>query len=117
VIYGLKEIAADGLGRTPLLSILAGVLVGLVFVRRQRTLADPYIDLRLFRSRRFSAALAANTLSLAIAFGIFLLIAQYLQLVLGYSPREAGLWTLPSSGGFIAGSLLAPLLVRVARPA
>jgi DHA2 family multidrug resistance protein-like MFS transporter len=86
-------------------------------VRRQQTLADPLIDLHLFRSRRFSAALAANTLSLAIAFGIFLLIAQYLQLVLGYSPLEAGLWTVPSSGGFIAGSLLAPLLVRVIRPA
>jgi len=117
VIYGLKEIAADGLHRTPVLSILVGLLVGLLFVRRQRTLADPLIDLQLFRSRRFSAALAANTLSLAIAFGIFLLIAQYLQLVLGYSPLEAGLWTVPSSGGFIAGSLLAPLVVRVVRPA
>jgi DHA2 family multidrug resistance protein-like MFS transporter len=116
VIYGLKEIAADGLGRAPLLSILAGLLVGLLFVRRQRTLADPLIDLGLFRSRRFSAALAANGLSIAIAFGIFLLIAQYLQLVLGYSPLEAGLWTVPSSGGFIAGSMLAPLLARVARP-
>jgi MFS transporter, DHA2 family, multidrug resistance protein len=56
-------------------------------------------------------------LSLAIAFGIFLFIAQYLQLVLGYSPLEAGLWTAPSAGGFIAGSLLAPLLVRTVRPA
>jgi DHA2 family multidrug resistance protein-like MFS transporter len=117
VIYGLKEIAADGLGRAPALSILAGLLLALVFVRRQRTLTDPLIDLKLFRSRRFNAALAANTLSLAIAFGMFLLIAQYLQLVLGYSPLEAGLWTLPSSGGFIAGSLLAPFLVRIVRPA
>src|SRR5262245_29550122 len=117
VIYGLKEIAADGLHRTPVLSILAGLLVGIIFVRRQGKLVDPLIDLRLFRSRRFSAALAANTLSLAIAFGIFLLIAQYLQLVLGYSPLVAGLWTVPSSGGFIAGSLLAPLLVRAVRPA
>jgi MFS transporter, DHA2 family, multidrug resistance protein len=117
VIYGLKEIAADGFHRTPLVSMLAGFAVGLVFVRRQQKLANPLIDLHLFQRRTFSAALAANTLSLAIAFGIFLLIAQYLQLVLGYSPLEAGLWTLPSSGGFIAGSMLAPFLVRVARPA
>ncbi len=94
-----------------------GVLVGLVFVRRQRTLRDPLIDLHLFRSPTFSASLAANTLSIAIAFGIFLFIAQYLQLVLGYSPLEAGLWTVPSAGGFIAGSMLAPLLVRRIRPA
>jgi MFS transporter, DHA2 family, multidrug resistance protein len=37
--------------------------------------------------------------------------------VLGYSPLEAGLWTVPSAGGFIAGSMLAPALVRVVRPA
>ena len=117
VIYGLKEIAAGGLDRAPLLAIVAGLGVGAVFVRRQQTLDDPLIDLHLFRSRTFSGSLAANTLSLAIAFGIFLLIAQYLQLVLGYSPLEAGLWTVPSSGGFIAGSLLAPVLVRIARPA
>jgi MFS transporter, DHA2 family, multidrug resistance protein len=117
VIYGLKEIAAGGLDWIPVLAIAAGVGVGAVFVRRQQVLDDPLIDLRLFRSRTFSGSLAANTLSLAIAFGIFLLIAQYLQLVLGYSPLEAGLWTLPSSGGFIVGSLLAPVLVRKVRPA
>jgi DHA2 family multidrug resistance protein-like MFS transporter len=88
-----------------------------VFVRRQQTLGDPLVDLRLFRSYTFSASLAANTLSLAIAFGIFLFIAQYLQLVLGLSPLEAGLWTVPSAGGFIAGSMLAPVFVRIARPA
>jgi MFS transporter, DHA2 family, multidrug resistance protein len=117
VIYGLKEIAANGLGATQLFSILLGLGVGVLFVRRQQRLADPLIDLRLFRSRTFSASLAANALSIAIAFGIFLFIAQYLQLVLGYSPLEAGLWTVPSAGGFIAGSLLAPALVRVVRPA
>ena len=117
VIFGLKRMAESGLGWTPLVSIFAGLVVGALFVRRQRALADPLIDLGLFRSSRFSASLAANTLSLAIAFGIFLFIAQYLQLVLGLSPLEAGLWTVPSAGGFIAGSMLAPLIVRRVRPA
>jgi MFS transporter, DHA2 family, multidrug resistance protein len=117
VVLGLKQIAEDGLGAQPLLSMLVGLIVGLLFVRRQQRLPDPLIDLQLFRSRTFSASLAANTLSIAIAFGIFLFIAQYLQLVLGYSPLEAGLWTVPSSGGFIAGSMLAPTLVRIVRPA
>jgi MFS transporter, DHA2 family, multidrug resistance protein len=117
VIYGLKEIAANGFAATPLLSIAFGLAIGLLFVRRQQTLADPLVDLNLFRSRTFSASLAANTLSIAIAFGVFLFIAQYLQLVLGLSPLEAGLWTVPSAFGFIAGSILAPALVRLVRPA
>ena len=117
VIYGLKEMAAGGFQETPLLSILLGLGVGLLFVRRQQRLADPLIDLRLFRSRRFSTSLAAITLTFSIMFGIFLFIAQYLQLVLGYSPLEAGLWTAPSSLGFIAAALLSSVLVRLVRPA
>jgi DHA2 family multidrug resistance protein-like MFS transporter len=117
VIYGLKRIAESGLDWSAALSIAAGLAVAVVFLRRQRVLSDPLLDLRLFRSRSFNASLAANTLSLAIAFGIFLFIAQYLQLVLGLSPLEAGVWTVPSAGGFIAGSTLAPVLVRCVRPA
>ena len=117
VIYGLKEMAAGGFEETPLLSILLGLGFGLLFVRRQQKLADPLIDLRLFHSRRFSTSLAAITLTFSIMFGIFLFIAQYLQLVLGYSPLEAGLWTAPSSLGFIAAALLSSVLVRLVRPA
>jgi MFS transporter, DHA2 family, multidrug resistance protein len=117
VIYGLKRIAEDGLGWPPAVSILAGLAIGVMFVRRQRTLADPLIDLRLFRIPAFSASLATNTLTLFVAYGVFLFIAQYLQLVLGLSQLEAGLWTAPSSGGFIAGSMLAPVIVRWVRPA
>jgi MFS transporter, DHA2 family, multidrug resistance protein len=117
VIWGLKQLARDGLGLPPTLSIVAGLVVGLVFVRRQQTLADPLLDLRLFRSPAFSAALTANVLDFFVAFAALLFIAQYLQLVLGLSPLQAGLWMLPSSLGFILGSLLTPLLVRRTRPA
>jgi DHA2 family multidrug resistance protein-like MFS transporter len=117
VIYGLKEIAQDGASFGSVAAIALGLLLGLVFARRQRRLADPLIDLRLFRAPAFSVALAANSLSLLTAFGISLFVAQYLQLVLGLSPLVAGLWTIPSSAGFIAGSMLAPLAVRRHRPA
>src|SRR5262249_45113175 len=117
VIYGLKQVAQDGPGWVPALSILAGLAVGAVFVRRQQTLADPLIDLRPFRIPTFSATLAINPLDFFVGFAAFLYIAQYPQLVLGLSPLEAGLWTLPWSGGFIVGSLLTPLIVRRVRPA
>ena len=67
VIYGLKQLAEDGAGagrrccRSP-----AGVAVGVAFVRRQRRLADPLIDLRLFRAPAFSASLGANTLAIFV---------------------------------------------------
>ena len=82
---------------------MAGLALGVAFVRRQRTLADPLIDLRLFRVPAFSASLATNTLGFFVTFGIFFFIAQYLQLVLGLSPLEAGLWTVPSAAAFIVG--------------
>jgi MFS transporter, DHA2 family, multidrug resistance protein len=117
VIYGIKQIAVEATIPYWALPMMAGAAIGVAFVRRQRTLTDPLIDLRLFRVRAFSAALATNGLGFFVNFGALLLIAQYLQLVLGFSPWRAGLWTLPSSGGFVVGSLIVPVIVRHVRPA
>ena len=117
VIYGLKQIAQDGFGASAGLPILAGLLVGLAFVRRQARATDPLIDLHLFRRPAFSGSLAIFTLAIFAMFGTFMFIAQYLQLVLGLTPLEAGVWTLPQSVGFVAGSMFAPQLVRRVRPA
>ena len=117
VIYGLKQIAQAGIGRSSTLSILAGLAVGVAFVRRQHALPDPLIDLRLFRKPDFTAALTTNVLDFFVGFGIFLFIAQYLQSVLGLSPLNAGLWTVPWAIGFIVGSMLTPVFVRRMRPA
>jgi DHA2 family multidrug resistance protein-like MFS transporter len=65
----------------------------------------------------FSASLAVYTLGILILFGAFLFIFQYLQLVAGLSPFWAGLWTLPSFGSFIVGSMVAPAIVKRVRPA
>src|SRR5215217_5519624 len=81
-IYGLKQIAQDGPGWLPVISIAAGVALGVVFVLRQRGLADPLIDLRLFRVPAFTASLVAFLFSIFVIAGIFFFIAQYLQLVL-----------------------------------
>ena len=117
VVYGLKQFAQDGLGSMPVASIVVGLAVGALFVRRQTRLADPLIDLRLFRVRAFSASLVVYTLGILVLFGAFLFIYQYLQLVAGLSPFQAGLVTLPSFGAFIVGSMLAPALVKRVRAA
>ena len=117
VIYGLKQIAQDGVEWPPVLSIGAGFVLAGIFVRRQMRLADPLIDLRLFRVPAFSASMATYLLGTFVAFGAFLFIFQYLQLVLGFSAVRAGLWTVPYFGAFIVGSMLTPVLVRRIRPA
>jgi DHA2 family multidrug resistance protein-like MFS transporter len=101
----------------PILSVVLGLAVGIVFVRRQQTLADPFIDLNLFRVPAFSASLTTYTLAIFAAFGVFLFIAQYLQLVVGLSPLQAGLFSLPGAITSVIGSNTAPILVRRVRPA
>ncbi|MBA2533396.1 MAG: MFS transporter [Rubrobacter sp.] len=117
VVYGLKQIAQDGPGWTPALVVLAGLATGVAFLLRQRTLADPLLDLRLFRVPAFGAALATHTLAFFAIGGTFFFTAQYLQLVLGLSPLRAGLWTVPPFIAFIVGSMVAPQIVRLVRPA
>jgi MFS transporter, DHA2 family, multidrug resistance protein len=116
VIYGIKAIAKDGPGFAGVAPVLAGLAVGAVFVDRQRRLADPMIDLGLFRRPAFSLALGANTLGFAVVFGIEVFVAQYFQLVLGYSPLEAGLWSAPGAVAFVVGSQLTPPVAARVRP-
>jgi len=117
VIAGLKQIAQDGPAATPVLAIIAGLVLGTFFVRRQRSLSDPFMDFRLFQIRTFNVALATNVLAVFVVIGYFLFVAQYLQLVLGLSPVQAGMWSLPSALGFMVMSNVAPRIVHRVSPA
>jgi MFS transporter, DHA2 family, multidrug resistance protein len=86
-------------------------------VRIQKTIADPLIDLRMFRVPAFSTALGIYMLATFVGFGIFIFMIQYLQVVLGMSPLVAGLWTVPFALGFVVGSMVSPRLVRSMHPA
>ncbi len=117
VIYGIKEIAQDGISRQAAFLILVGAGVAWLFVRRQYALTDPLMDLRLFRNTLLTTVLAINVLDFFVGFGINLFIAQYLQSALGLSPLQAGLWTVPWAVAYVVGSIMTPMLVRLARPA
>jgi DHA2 family multidrug resistance protein-like MFS transporter len=112
LIFGLKQVAQDGFGAVALAAIAIGAVFGFVFVRRQRTLSDPLIDLGLFRAPGFTPSLAIYGLGIVFVFGGFLFLPQFLQLVLGLTPLQAGLWTLPWALAFVVGSQLTPRLVR-----
>jgi DHA2 family multidrug resistance protein-like MFS transporter len=111
-VYGVKRLAASGADVVPAAAVVSAVLLGVVFVRRQRRIPHPLLDLSMFRSPRVAVALGSNALSFFVFYGIQLAIAQYLQLVLGLSPLRAGLWLLPSVLAYLAASFLGPALAR-----
>jgi MFS transporter, DHA2 family, multidrug resistance protein len=117
IVYGLKQIAQDGISIVPVLAIVLGVVLGFFFVRHQLRLESPLIDVRLFRIRAFSASLISYLLGIFVVVGYFLFISQYLQLVLGLTPLVAAFWSLPSAVGFIVGSTIAPRIIHRYRPA
>jgi DHA2 family multidrug resistance protein-like MFS transporter len=94
-----------------------GLAFGTWFLVRQATLSDPLLDLTLFRRPAVTTALAIYTLDFFVGFGILIIVAQYLQLVLGLTPLQAGLWSTPVGFGFVAGSLLTSPALRLMRPA
>src|SRR5919201_428278 len=78
VIFGLKQIAQDGISALPIVSAAIGLSVGAIWVRRQLTAEDPMIDLSLIRIPQFSASLVVNFLAVFVVVGYFLFVAQFL---------------------------------------
>ncbi|MFB7467224.1 MFS transporter [Streptomyces sp. NPDC056224] len=97
VVYGLKEIAAEGFEPLYLGCLLAGLVFGYVFVRRQRTRDDAMVSRALFRGRGFGAGVGLNTIAAFAMMGSAYFTTQYLQSVLGMGTLEAALWSLAPS--------------------
>lgn len=88
----------------------AGLLTG--FVLWELRVEHPMLPVRIFRSRRFTAASAAITSAFFALFGFIFLITQYFQLIRGYSPLEAGVRTLPVACSIALASVGAPRIVH-----
>jgi DHA2 family multidrug resistance protein-like MFS transporter len=116
VVYGITELARAGWAPLPAVAIAAGLVFAAMFVLRQRRLADPLLDPRLFGSRPFTGALVALLLAPAVVGGVGLYSNQFLQAVRGLPPFTAALWLLPSTLAGVVGALLASVLVRRIRP-
>ena len=99
VTYGIVRGNALGWGSVDIVAPLAaGVALLGAFVAYEARAKEPVLPLRFFRTRGFAAT---SGVSLAMSFGIFgsiFLLAQFFQVVQGYSPLEAGLRTLPWTG-------------------
>ncbi|PWV57354.1 MFS transporter [Nocardiopsis sp. L17-MgMaSL7] len=112
VVFGIKKLATGGLDLLPVVSLVFGLTLGYLFVRRQRALKDPLIDVHLFRSRVFSVAVVTNLMIVFSLVGSLFFLTQYLQLVLGVSPMRAGMVLLP---GLVLSIVAGLVAARVAR--
>jgi DHA2 family multidrug resistance protein-like MFS transporter len=112
LIYALKDTAEQGVNTMGALSFVGGLALGVWFVRRQAALKDPLIDLNLFKAPGFKAVLGTYLLSCLTMFGVYVYIAQYLQLVLGLTPLVAGAWTVPWALAFVVGTNIMPWLAK-----
>ena len=116
-IYAIKAFSKAGVTPLVLATLALGIVGTLLFMRRQKQLLDPLLDLKLLASKTFTAALVIMLLGLVGVAGMMLLVTQYLQLVAGYTPLIAGLWMGPPALMMVLAGILAPILARRIRPA
>jgi EmrB/QacA subfamily drug resistance transporter len=111
LVWALVRGSGAGWGSFEVIAALAGgALLLVAFVAWELRASSPMLPMRFFRLRAFSAANAVNLCLYASQFGTLFLLAQYLQVALGYGPLAAGLRLMPWSGlmlifGPIGGAL------------
>ncbi|TCP55003.1 DHA2 family multidrug resistance protein-like MFS transporter [Tamaricihabitans halophyticus] len=116
LVFGLQEIADRGVSLPYVLTIMAGIGLGIWFVRRQRHLTNPLLDLRLFSIRALRMAAIALALTSVAFVGVDFLLVQYLQIVSGVPTGRLGLLLAAPGIAAIIGSALAPILARRIAP-
>ena len=115
-VYTIKQVAGGKFDLLTAVAIIASILGGILFVRRQRRTAFPMIDVDLFRVPAFSGAVLVNFISVFALSGVLFFFSQYLQLARGLSPLQAGLAQLPAAlSAMAAVAVVGFLLTRLGR--
>jgi DHA2 family multidrug resistance protein-like MFS transporter len=112
VVYAIKDLAAHGASWEVAVAGIGGAAALWWFVRRQLKLPDPLLDMRLFHHRGFSGAVLADLLTILGLSGLVFFLSQFLQLVQGRGPLEAGLAELPAAVGAVTCGLIAGQAAR-----
>ncbi|HWC83213.1 MAG TPA: MFS transporter [Pseudonocardiaceae bacterium] len=112
IVFGLKQLAVSGAAGPAVAAIVAGLALGVAFVRRQLRLDTPLLNLRLFANRPFTAVLISLVFAGVAMAGTGLVVTQYLQSVLGFSPVISAILFAPMGLGVAAGTMAAPALAR-----
>ncbi|MFF2808019.1 MFS transporter [Streptomyces sp. NPDC058000] len=116
MVYGIKQLTVESAPVVPAVALVVGAALGFLFVRRQLRLATPLLDLRLLRNRPFTAVLVGLVFAGIAMAGTGLVVTQYLQSVLGFSPVASAVLFAPMGLGVAVGTLGAPALARRMQP-
>ena len=117
IVYGFTEAAKPDAGwdaGSTLLLLTGGVVLLAVFVGVELRSPNPLLPLRIVLDRNRGGAFLSALLVSAGLFAMFLFLAYYFQLNLGYSPVKSGLAFLPFSGGImVSAGIASALLPRI----
>jgi len=116
LVFAIKQFATEGFQPIELVLVAAGVLAGVLFVRRQLARENPMLDMRLFSNRVFSGAVLINLVSVFSLVGFLFFASQHLQLVLGLSPLNAAYALVPGLIVMVLSGLAVVRVVRFVRP-
>lgn len=112
-VYGITELAHSGIRTwSAYAPLIAGVLLLLVFLRRQRRIPVPLLDIRLFAETRFAAAIVAELVIVFANIGALFFLPIFLRQVGDFSALQSGAGLLPES---LAGLVTAALTARLIR--
>lgn len=115
-VFALQEIADQGFSITYVLTIVAGIMLGAWFIRRQRRVDNPLLDLDLFSVRVLRVLAIFYLLSQVAFMSADFVLVQYLQIVAGVPTGQLGLiLAIPAIAAIIA-TALTPILTRRLAP-
>ncbi len=113
VVYGITELAHSGPRFWPAYpALVVGAAMLAVFLRRQRRVTVPLLDISLFSEVRFSAAIVAQLLTVFANVGALFFVPIYLRQVGDFSSLQSGMALLPDA---IVSMVTAPNVGRMIR--
>jgi EmrB/QacA subfamily drug resistance transporter len=113
LVWAIIEAPGKGWTAPEVLTAFAVAAVALSsFVWWQLHSDHPMLDVRIFENRRFTAASVAITLTFFAMFGSMFLLTQFMQYVLGYTPLQAGVRSIPVAAMLMIGGPMSARLVE-----
>lgn len=110
-LYGFSSVGSDGWGsQTVIVSLVIGAIFVGLFVWRQLTMKEPFLNLNVFKSAEFSIGTMIASIVFMAMIGVEMIIPLYLQIVRGMTAFDSGLTLLP---GAIMMGIMSPFTGKI----